>query len=124
MVQPLNDNYYHARWVRIVNVMKASNLGLSRIAPAGSRAKKQHRPDSDYDVIFAVSGNPSRGEFYPILIAVLESNFDNADVYPGSNNNVVHVDFHRGGNFDLVLLTESDFDREYKSIKDFKKTNL
>jgi len=124
MEQPLPDSYYQARWKRIVNVMKTSNLGLSRIAPAGSRSKRQHRPDSDYDVIFTVSGNPSREEFYPDLIEVLQSNFDNADVYPGSNYHVVHVDFHRGGKFDLVLLTESNFDRQYKSIKDFKRKNL
>ena len=124
MDQPLPDSYYQARWKRIVNVMKTSNLGLSRIAPAGSRAKRQHRPDSDYDVIFAVSDNPSREDFYPDLIEVLQSNFDNAEVYPGSNYNVVHVDFHRGGNIDLVLLTESNFDRQYKSIKDFKRSHL
>ncbi len=124
MEQLLPDSYYHARWKRIVNVMKSSNLGLSRIAPAGSRAKRQNRPDSDYDVIFAVSGNPSREGFYPELIGVLQNNFDNAEVYPGSNNNVVHLNFYRGGNFDLALLTESDFDRHYKSIKDFKKKNL
>ena len=73
MEQPLSDSYYKARWKRIINVMKTSNLGLSRIAPAGSRSKRQHRPDSDYDVIFAVSGNPSREEFYPDLIEVLHS---------------------------------------------------
>ncbi|GAH59073.1 unnamed protein product [marine sediment metagenome] len=55
---------------------------------------------------------------------VLQSNFDNADIYLGSNYNVVHVDFHRGGNFDLVLLTESNFDRQYKSIKNFKRKHL
>jgi len=71
MEQALPDSYYQARWRRIVNVMKTSNLGLSRIAPAGSRAKRRHRPDSDYDVIFAVAGNPSREEFYPDQIGVL-----------------------------------------------------
>ena len=124
MEHPLNDSYYHARWKRIVSVIKSAKLGLSRIAPAGSRSKRQHRPDSDYDVIFALSGNPSREDFYPVLIEVLLNNFPQNDVYPGSNNNVVHLDFRRGGKFDLALLTESIFDRQYKSIKDFKKKNL
>ena len=124
MEQALPDSYYQARWRRIVNVMKTSNLGLSRIAPAGSRAKRQHRPNSDYDVIFAVADNPSREEFYPDLIEVLQNHFDNVYVYPGSNYNVVHIDFHRGGKFELVLLTESNFDKQYKSIKDFKRKHL
>ena len=118
------DEQYHAKWKSIVNVMKSSNLNLSKIAPAGSRARRQHRPDSDYDVIFSIAGNPTREEFYPQLIEVLQSNFPYDNVYPGSNYNVVHLDFRRGGKFELVLLSESDFDRQYKSIKDFKRKRL
>ncbi len=67
MEHPLNDSYYHARWKRIVNVIKSAKLGLSRIAPAGSRSKRQHRPDSDYDVIFALSGIPMLSFCYLFL---------------------------------------------------------
>lgn len=124
MAQKHNDEYYHARWKRIVNVMQYNNLRLSRIAPAGSRAKKQHRLDSDFDLIFAVSKNPIRRIFYPKLIEVLSANFKNDNVYPGKQYNVVHLDFQSGAKFDIVLLTESEFDREYDSIKDFKRKNL
>ncbi len=124
MGQELPDSYYHARWKRIVNVMKSAKLGLSRVAPAGSRARRQHRPDSDFDVIFAIAGNPSREEFYPHLIEILRGNFRNDHVYPGSDYHVVHIDFTSGGRFELVLLTESNFDREHESIKDFRRGNL
>lgn len=116
-----DENYYHSKWKSIVNVMKSSNLKISKIAQSGSRAKKKHRPDSDMDVIFAVAGNPSQKNFYPRLISVLKNNFPNEKVFPGSNYNVVHLDFKQGGKFDLVLLTEAEFDKEYKSILDYKR---
>ena len=124
MTQKHNDEYYHARWKRIVNVMQNNSINLSRIAPAGSRAKKQHRIDSDFDVIFTVSKNPSRQNFYPKLIQVLKANFKNDNVYPGKNYNVVHLDFQSGAKFDIALLTNSEFDKEYDSIKDFKRKHL
>ena len=119
-----DENFYHSKWKSIVNVMKSSNLKISKIAQAGSRAKKKHRPDSDMDVIFAVAGNPSQKNFYPDLMTVLKSNFLYEKVFPGSNYNVIHFDFKQGGKFDLVLLTEAEFDKEYKSILDYKKKSL
>ena len=119
-----DENLYHSKWKSIVNVMKSSNLKISKIAQAGSRAKKKHRPDSDMDVIFAVAGNPSQKNFYPDLMTVLKSNFSYEKIFPGKNYNVVHLDFKQGGKFDLVLLTETEFDKEYKSILDYKKKNL
>ncbi|MHA1755151.1 MAG: hypothetical protein ACTSVV_00170 [Promethearchaeota archaeon] len=104
--------------------MKNSNLKISKIAQAGSRAKQKYRPNSDMDVIFSVAGNPSKHSFYPSLITTLKNNFPNEKVYPGSNYNVVHIDFKQGGKFDLVLLTEADFGKEYKNILEFKKKNL
>lgn len=124
MAQKHNNEYYHARWKRIVNVMQNNNMSLSRIAPAGSRAKKQHRLDSDFDVIFAISKNPTRQNFYPKLIEVLKANFKNDNVYLGKNYNVVHLDFQSGAKFDIVLLTDSEFDKEYESLKDFKREHL
>jgi len=119
-----DENFYHSKWKSIVNAMKSSNLKISKIAQAGSRAKKKHRPDSDMDVIFAVAGNPSKNNFYPNLMTVLKNNFPNEKIYSGSNYNVVHLDFRQGGKFDLVLLTEADFDNEYKNILDYKIKNL
>ncbi len=120
----LSDNFYHSKWKSIVNVLTHSNLKVSRIAQAGSRAKRQHKPDSDMDVIFSVSGDPTRQSFYPDLIRVLERNFPHEKVYLGGNNNIVHLNFKKGGKFELVLLTEKDFDKEHKSILDNKRKNL
>ncbi len=119
-----DENFYHSKWKSIVNVMKSSNLKISKIAQAGSRAKKKHRPDSDMDIIFTVAGNPSKNNFYPNLMTVLKNNFPIEKIYSGSNYNVVHLDFRQGGKFDLVLLTEADFDNEYKNILDYKIKNL
>ena len=108
----------------IVNVMTRSNLGISRIAKAGSRAIQTHRPDSDMDVIFSVSGNPSKASFYPMLIRILKANFRSDQVYPGSNYNVVHLDFQSGAKFDLVLLSENDFDDQHEDDVNYRRENL
>ncbi|MFW9997612.1 MAG: hypothetical protein ACFFD4_36565 [Candidatus Odinarchaeota archaeon] len=119
-----SDQFYHSKWKSIVNVLKSSNLSVSRIAQAGSRARRQHEPASDMDVIFAVARNPSRQSFYPELIEVLKSNFPYETVYPGTNYNVVHLDFNSGGKFELVLLTEQDFDRQHRHNVEYKRDNL
>lgn len=124
MKQNTSEDRYHSKWNSIVNVVKKSNLKISRISQSGSRAKKQYRPDSDMDVILSVSGNPTRNNFYPNLIEVLKNSFPNSKIYPGSNNNVVHIDFKKGGKFDLVLLKEVEFDKEHKSILDYKRKYL
>ncbi len=120
----MSEEHYHSKWISITNVMKNSNLKVSRIAPHGSRARRTHRPDSDMDVIFAVSGNPNRREFYPKLINVLKSNFPLEKIYPGSHYNVVHLNFRAGGKFELVLLSESKFDKEYKDVLNYRRSHL
>ena len=119
-----NDEYYKSKWKKVVNVMTHQNLKVSKIATAGSRAKRQHTPDSDMDVIYSISGDPSRENFHPEIIKVLKANFSQDKVYPGDNNNVVHIDFQSGGKFDLVLLDSDDFDKEYDNILEYKKNNL
>ncbi len=119
-----NEEFYKSKWKSIVNVLKSSNLKVSRIAQVGSRARRQHRPDSDMDIIFAASSNPTKASFYPDLIRILEANFRNDSVYPGSNYNVIHLDFSAGGNFDLVLLTEQEFDLEHRDILNYRRNNL
>ncbi len=119
-----SEAHYHRLWKSIVNVMTKSNLKISRIAQAGSRALRTHRPDSDMDVIFSVTGNPSEESFYPRLISVLKSNFKADNVYPGSNYNVVHLDFQSGAKFDLVLLSENDFDDQHEDDVNYRRENL
>jgi len=104
--------------------MTPSNLKISRITQAGSRAKKTHRPDTNSDIIFSVSKNPDRINFYPKLIEVLKNNFSHEKIYLGSNYNAIHLDFRNREKFDIVLLSENEFDKEYKSILDYKRKYL
>ena len=94
------------------------------ISPAGSRPKQEHRPDSDQDVIFAISGNPDRKDFYPKLTTLLKKHYPNDEVYPGRNNNIVHLDFNSGAKFELVLQTRKEFNKEHKSLKLYRRQNL
>ena len=120
----LPDEHYKKKLNSINNVLKNSKIGLSKYTPAGSRAKQENRPDSDQDVIFAISGNPTRKQFYPKLEKLLKSNFPNAKVYPGKNNNIVHLDLQSGAKFELILQTDKEFDKELKSLKVYRSKNL
>ena len=124
MRQDLPDEHYKKKMNSISSVLKNSKIGLSSISPAGSRAKQTNRLDSDQDVIFAVAGNPNREEFHPKLIKILEDNFPNDSVYPGKNNNIVHLDFKSGAEFELVLQTNKEFNKEHKSLKLYRRKNL
>ena len=124
MRQELPDEHYKKKMNSITNVLHNSKIGLAKISPAGSRAKQENRPDSDQDMIFSISGNHSRAEFYPKLIELLQANFPNDKVYPGGNNNVVHVDFSSGAEFDLVLQSDKEFDKEQKALKLYRRKNL
>jgi len=124
MSRNLPDSHYKKKLNSITNVLKNSKLGLSKITPAGSRAKQTHRPDSDQDAIFSIAGNPAKDVFYPKLIKILKDNFPHDKVYPGKNNNIVHLDFRSGTEFELVLKTSKVFDKEFSSLKLYKKKNL
>ncbi len=124
MRQELPDEHYKKKLKSITSVLKNSKIGLSMISPAGSRPKQTHRPDSDQDVIFTVSGNPERKEFYPKLTKILEQNFPSDKIYPGTNNNIVHLDFKSGAKFELVLQPNKEFKKEHKSLKLYRRKNL
>ncbi|MBD3216203.1 MAG: hypothetical protein GF311_26555 [Candidatus Lokiarchaeota archaeon] len=119
-----SEDRYHRLWRSIYNVLTHQGLKISRVAKAGSRAKQQYRPDSDMDIIFAVVGDPSKREFYPKLIKVMNDNFRTEHVYPGDSYNVVHIDFIRGGKFVLVLLTEKEFDNQHGQNIEYRRDNL
>ncbi|MFW9970471.1 MAG: hypothetical protein ACFFDF_09740 [Candidatus Odinarchaeota archaeon] len=124
MKQELPDEHYKKKLNSITNVLQNSKIGLAKITPAGSRAKQEHRPDSDQDVILAVSGNPSRKEFYPKLENILKSNFPNDEVYLGHEGNIIHLDFKSGAEFELVLQTRKNFDKELQCLKIYKRKHL
>jgi len=124
MKQELPDEHYKKKMKTITNVLQNSKIGLAMITPAGSRARQEQRPDSDQDVIFAISGNPDRKDFYPKLTKLLKKHYPKDEVYPGSNNNIVHLDFKSGAKFELVLQTKKEFNKEHKSLKLYRRQNL
>ncbi len=122
-----SDKYYKEKFNSIVNVLKnnSSKLKISGIAIAGSRARQQQNPYSDEDIIISAARDPSKEEFYPELIEVLEDNFQHWEVYPGDDYNVVHMDDPKtGGEFDLVLRTEAVFDGQHSKDVKFRRRNL
>ncbi len=118
------DKYYQSKWKSVVNVMKSQNLNVAKIAKAGSRARQQQTSKSDLDVIFSVSGNPSKQTFYPKLETVLKVNFPHDQVKLGTDKNVVHLFPSKGGKIDIVLLDDSKFDKEHGNNVEYKKNNL
>ena len=120
----ISEDRYQRLWKSIVNVLKNSGLSISRIAKAGSRARQQHRPDSDMDVIFAVARDPMKRFFYPQLIPILRANFPEERVYAGTTYNVIHMDLRKGGNIDLVLLSEYEFDQQHGKDVEYRRSYL
>ena len=118
------DDYYKSKWKNIVNVMKSQNLNVAKIAKAGSRARQQYTSNSDLDVIFSVSGNPNKQNFYPRLEKVLKDNFPNDQVSLGSDKNVVHLYPSKGGKLDIVLLDSNEFDKEHGDNVEYRRENL
>ncbi len=118
------DDYYKSKWKSIVNVMKSQKLNIAKIAKAGSRARQQHTSDSDLDVIFSVSGNPSKQIFYPKIEKVLKHNFPNDQVSLGTDKNVVHLYPSKGGKLDIILLDSNKFDKEHGDNVEYRRENL
>lgn len=122
-----DDKYYKKKFNSIVNVLKnhSTKLKVSGIAIAGSRARQQQSVGSDEDIIISAAKDPSKEDFYPKLIEVLEDNFQLWEVYPGSNYNVIHMkDPKTDGIFDLVLRTEREFDKQHSNDVKFRKKYL
>ncbi|MFW9996703.1 MAG: nucleotidyltransferase domain-containing protein [Candidatus Odinarchaeota archaeon] len=119
-----NDEYYNAKKKKIFNVLKHQNLKVSRVAVAGSRARQEQHPGSDMDIIFSVSGDPSRDDFYPELQDVVKANYPEASVYPGENNNVIHLDLPNEAKVELVLRTEAEFEKQHGKDKAYRIENL
>jgi hypothetical protein len=73
---------YTSFWRRLANFMRnSSGFPLSGVAHRGSRSTGQHKDKSDLDVIFAISGDPPKGEVYPLLVERLKKTLKvNADI--------------------------------------------
>ena len=119
-----SDQAYKSKWKSVADVLWNSGLKVSQVAKAGSRAKGTSRPDSDMDVIFSVSENPSRDAFYPKLLTILKSNFSYDKVYPGTSYNVIHIDFSNKTKFDVVLLPKKQFNTQYTSDENYRRKTM
>jgi hypothetical protein len=111
------DQQYRSKWHSILNFVK-NNTGYSvaGVARAGSRRQGGSRPDSDLDIRFAISGDPSKQSIYPNLKEKLKTAFPNARVRIGSSYNVINMSIN-DLDFDIVLLSVGEFTRQVQNDK-------
>lgn len=90
-----------------------SGLEVGGVARYGSRTTGTHKDKSDLDVIFWITGNPSKKNVYPDLIEKLKGVMRvNADI--GGSYNVINI-WKKDLSCDLVLLTESQYRSQLES---------
>lgn len=122
LTAPTDDTYKKKR-KSIENVLKNQGMSISGVTKAGSRARQEHRPDSDQDMIYAISGDPPKEEIHETLISILKTNFPNSTVKAGSSNKVLKMNFSSGEKFDIVLRSKEEFDKQQKKDKDYRRKN-
>jgi len=91
-----------------------SNSGykIRGVARWGSRTTGEHRDKSDLDVIFWITGDPTKQKVYADLIDKLKKILK-VNVNTGSSKNVIKI-WKEGITCDLVLLSESDYKEQIK----------
>ncbi len=111
-----NEQRYAAFWSKFVNFMNSiTGIQISGIARSGSRRRGDYRPDSDLDIIFAVSGDSPREQVYPPLVEKLR-NIMNEQAGIGGSYHVINIR-KDSLDFDLVLLSRRDFDYEVNFLR-------
>lgn len=121
------ESLYKKRILSIGNIIRnhAKKLNISGIAITGSRARHKHTIHSDEDIIISAINDPSKQEFYPKLMKVLRKTFPDWRVYSGKSYNVIHLDDPiKGGDFELVLLTEAQFNDHHKKEILYRKKDI
>ena len=102
------EQRYARFWRKLSNFLKInSGLPVSGVAREGSRRRGTHQDRSDLDVIFAISGNPSKRDIYPSLVELLESAM-NLQARIGSSYNAIKIQKDQL-RCDLVLKTQTQF---------------
>jgi hypothetical protein len=111
------DQQYRKKWISIQNFL-CNNTGykFAGIARAGSRKQGDWTLNSDLDIRFAISRNPTRRQIYPDLVYKLKKGFLEAEIEIGSSYNVINMLLGEL-DFDLVLLTISEFEHQVKRDK-------
>ena len=118
------DKHYKSKEKSIENVLRNSGMKVSKAAPAGSRARQQQHKSSDQDMIFSIKGDPPQDKVYLKVKKVMKANFPEYNVYLGKNENVIHLKNKLGAKFDLKLLPETEFDRQNKKNRDYRRNIL
>lgn len=116
---------YTSKWKKMVNFLyNNTNLSIAKIAKAGSIAKNTDLNSSDLDLIFSISPDTPRNQVYSYLLEILNKSLKNtANISLGKE--AIHVDY-RSNNIciDLVLKSQSEFNREHKGVKDIRQLNI
>ncbi len=98
-----------------------TDLKIHGVARQGSRKEGTHRDDSDLDIVFAISGDPNKGEIYPNLAEKLKNGM-NIQAELGDEKNVINI--KKGDlEIDLVLLSKEKFEKQIKENK-LKRINF
>lgn len=97
------DNFLHSN----------TNLKIHGVARQGSRKEGTHQDDSDLDMVFSISGDPSRDEIYPDLIDKI-SEILNVEASLGEHDNVINIT--KGDlEVDLVFLPMDTFENQVRN---------
>jgi len=111
------DQQYKSKWDSILNfLINNSGYPISGVARAGSRRQGDWNINSDLDIRFAIARDPPREEVYPKLKSLIKTNFKDSSVRIGSSYNVINIEIGELS-FDLVLLSQSKFEKQVKTDK-------
>lgn len=111
-----------SKWHKINHFLRNSTgYSIAKVAKAGSKAKHTDTLKSDLDVIFCTPKDYDYSTVLTKLEKTAVSNFpEAAEVKKGDN--AIHINFNKPRiNIDLVYLHNSEFDKEYKEMKEFGK---
>lgn len=114
------EQRYASIWRSIGNFLRnSSGLRIGGVARTGSRRRMNHRPDSDLDIIFWVSGDPGKNQVYPDLVDRLKKVL-RVNAWIGSSYNVINISKDTL-EIDLVLVSQKGFSEEknqYNMVED------
>jgi hypothetical protein len=102
------EQRYARFWRKLASFLKNNTwFHASGVAREGSRRWGTHDDRSDLDVIFFISGDPTKGEIYPRLVDLLGSGM-NLQTRIGTSYNAIKIE--KGPlRCDLLLRTEVQF---------------
>lgn len=116
------NQLYSSKWHKVANFLyNNTGLTIAKVGQLGSIGKGTAHRSSDLDVGFCTSPKMNKNK---IRDTVYEKAIDcfgsTVDINKGKN--AIHIDFKSPkGYIDLVYLTQSEFNQEYKEVKFYKQ---